>query len=159
MILFILSSFIVFNLIIKPSLYQLKEKNIEFQKSTKNMKINKKIFEDYKIEFNKLKSENKLLYANLQQNSTKEDIFKIVKNNLSSKSTIRTINVTKIKNKFNYKTYLLSSYIKKPSDFFKFITLIESKSKAITVNFPIKFKSKRGKIMVTYEIGVYNIIK
>jgi hypothetical protein len=156
---FIAISFVIFYNFVTPAMYDLKERNEEFQKSIKHMMIQKRNLEDYTFEFEQTKSNNSLIYKSLFLKYSKEDIEKIIKKNLSKVSVVRSMSSKKSQNNFRYQSYVVRSQIKNPMEFFKFIDRMESQNIAIKIDFPIKFKTKQNKIDVSFELKVYSIIK
>jgi hypothetical protein len=131
---------------IKTDYYQTK---IETDKYERKME---KLAEEYK----KIYTKNRKIILSLNREFDKE-AFKNFSAKFMKINNITENNQTKYKQYFIKKTFVVSSTIDTPINFYKFVDEIKNYKNVLKIYFPVVFKAKNGEIKLIFKMEYFKV--
>jgi len=154
--LFIIITLAIIAFLISPAIHSFKKAKKEYYQTKYNLEVTTN---EYKT---KLKSLKKLQNANRKIiNALKRDFneknFKMFASKYMSVHTIKEINSSVYKKDFLKTTYIVTSTIKSPKNFYDFIDSLKTYKSVLRVYFPIDFVKNKENIDLTLKLEHYKL--
>ena len=155
---YIILTIIIIATILAPSVKTFKQAKQEYFQTKNQLDLTTEQYQQLLKEVEKLRNKNlKILNALKRPFNTKN--FKLFASKYMKINSIKKENTKPYQNKFIKTTYLISSTIKSPKNFYDFIDASKNYKNVIRVYFPFNFVKNKNDINLTFRIDVYNIKK
>jgi hypothetical protein len=153
-VLFFIIFIILLVFLVSPTIKKFKEiKHNYYITKLKAQNIQSKL-DKLKIEYKKLYKQNRKIILAFKMDFNKE-AFKIFSSKYMTITNITLKNKSIYQNQFIKKSYIVTSTLKSPINFYKFVDATKNTNNVLKVNFPIVFKAKNGDIKLIYKLETF----
>ena len=153
---FIILTLVFIAFIISPAINSFKKSKKEYYQTKYTLEITTNQYKEKLTELKKLQNSNRKIINALKRDFD-ENNFKLFASKYMSVSSIKEVNSTEYKNDFIKTTYIMTSKIKSPKNFYDFIDALKNYKSVLRVYFPIDFIKNKENIDLTLKLEHYKL--
>jgi len=154
--LFIILTLLVIAFIISPAIRSFKKSKKQYYQTKYTLEITTNQYKEKLTELKKLQNSNRKIINALKRDFDKNN-FRLFASKYMNVTSIKEINSTVYKKDFLKTTYIMTSKIKSPKNFYDFIDALKNYKSVLRVYFPIDFVKNKENIDLTLKLEHYKL--
>jgi len=153
---FIILTLFFIALIISPAVHAFKSSKKDYYQTKYTLQITTNQYKKKLTELKKLQNSNRKILNALKKDFNKNN-FKLFASKYMNVLSIKEVNSTVYKKNFLKTTYIMTSKIKSPKNFYDFISALKNYKSVLRVYFPIDFIKNKENIKLTLKLEHYKL--